>query len=110
MSLVSYHGPRYSHRRPIWIVRRSDACQLSSMNGANVGDRYVDRELPNAPVQVEQYPRRKSPTTLPVNWPLNVNPPRGGTSVRCSKFRNCAWRPNRKLCAPRTQLVAFDTL
>jgi hypothetical protein len=32
-------------------------------------------------VQVEQQPRRKSATGLPVNCPLNVKPPRGGTSV-----------------------------
>src|SRR5262249_37947910 len=80
------------------------------MNGAIVGDVYSDRELPNAPVQVEQYPRRKSATLLPVNWPLNVKPPRGGTSVSCSYRRYCACRPNRMLWLPLTQLVAFDTL
>jgi hypothetical protein len=37
------------------------------MNGATVGDVYVERELPNDPVQVEQYPSRKSATGLPVN-------------------------------------------
>jgi len=41
----------------------------------------LERELPNAPVQVEHQPRRKSATGLPVNWPLKVKPPRGGTSV-----------------------------
>ena len=70
----------------------------------------MDRELPNAPVQVEQNPRRKSATELPVNWPLKVNPPRGGTSVRCSNARYCACSPKRTLWLPFTQLVAFDTL
>src|SRR5918996_1827197 len=104
-SLISCHGARYSQRSPICSVTVLEICQLSSMNGASVGDRYVDRELPNAPVQVEQYPRRKSATELPVNWPLNVKLPRGGTSVRCSNLRYCACNPKRRLWLPFTQLV-----
>jgi hypothetical protein len=39
---------------PICSVSTRLICQLSSKNGANVGDVYVDRELPKAPVHVEQ--------------------------------------------------------
>ena len=39
---------------PICSVSARLICQLSSMNGAKVGDVYVERELPNAPVHVEQ--------------------------------------------------------
>ena len=39
MPLVSAHGPRYSQRMPICSVSERLTCQLSSMNGAKVGER-----------------------------------------------------------------------
>src|SRR5262249_13672989 len=50
----SCHGARYSQRSPIWSVSLELTCQLSSTNGAIVGEVSSDRELPNAPVHVEQ--------------------------------------------------------
>ena len=50
----SAHGARYSHRNPSWRLSLSVACQLSSMNGAIVGELYVAPDAPNAPAHVEQ--------------------------------------------------------
>jgi hypothetical protein len=87
-----------------------DTFHVSSMNGAAVNELYVDLELPNAPVHVEQYPSKKSATGFPENCPLKAKVPRGGTSVRCSNCRHCACTPNRKWWLPDTLLVAFEML